>query len=231
MKHRGSYRFWGHGLWRTAPKPVRILSRRPRLALATLIAVAIYFLLPRDWHWITRALLGWDCGVVFYLALIYGNTVRSTILDIRQTAVVEDEGAVAVLALTVTAALASLAAIIVELGSAPHGRGFDPLQLTLALFTVSVSWAFIHTIFALHYAHEFYGDESRGRGLNFPGHASPNYWDFIYFSFVIGMTFQVSDVAVESRRIRQTVTAHGIVAFFFNVALLALAVNIAASAI
>lgn len=96
-----------------------------------------------------------------------------------------------------------------------------------------LSWAFIHTMFALHYAHEFYGENAgRGGGMAFPGgDERPDYWDFIYFSFVIGMTSQVSDVGVTSKQIRRTVAAHGVVSFVFNAALLALTVNIAASAI
>ena len=96
--------------------------------------------------------------------------------------------------------------------------------------TIVLSWAFIHTMFALHYAHEFY-DRTAG-GMAFPGDdREPDYWDFVYFSFVIGMTSQVSDVDVTSKEIRRTVTAHGVVAFVFNVALLALTINLAASAI
>jgi uncharacterized membrane protein len=89
-------------------------------------------------------------------------------------------------------------------------------------------------IFTLHYAHEYY-DPRNGKGsvppLTFPGDEQPDYWDFAYFSFVIGMTSQVSDVGVSCRPIRRTVLAHGVVSFVFNAALLALTVNIAASAI
>ena len=134
--------------------------------------------------------------------------------------------------LTVAAALASLAAIVAELGRS-GGRHRQPAHLVLATVTIVLSWAFIHTIFALHYAHEFY-DEDAGlaAGMAFPGgDEEPDYWDFVYFSFVIGMTSQVSDVGVTSKEIRRTVAAHGIVSFLFNAALLALTVNIAASAI
>jgi uncharacterized membrane protein len=88
-----------------------------------------------------------------------------------------------------------------------------------------------HTIFALHYAHEFYGEDAEQGGLTFPGGEEPDYWDFVYFSFVIGMTSQVSDVAICSKSIRRTATAHGVLSFIFNAALLALTVNIAASAL
>jgi len=97
---------------------------------------------------------------------------------------------------------------------------------------VVLSWAFTHTTFALHYAHEFHEQEAtRGAALIFPGNEEPDYWDFLYFSLVIGMTSQVSDVAIACKPIRRTVSAHGVISFFFNVALLALMVNMAASAI
>jgi uncharacterized membrane protein len=120
-----------------------------------------------------------------------------------------------------------------ELGSSlGHGPGRQPRQLILATVTILLSWTFTHTIFALHYAHEFYTEDGgRGGGLVFPGSDAPDYWDFVYFSFVIGMTSQVSDVAVSCQPIRRTVAAHGVLSFVFNAALLALTVNIAASAI
>ena len=91
---------------------------------------------------------------------------------------------------------------------------------------------FIHTMFALHYAHEFYAEKRyENGGLAFPGKAAPDYWDFLYFSLVIGMTSQVSDVGVTAKEIRRTVMAHGVVSFFFNATLVALVVNIAASAL
>ena len=124
----------------------------------------------------------------------------------------------------------ALAAIVAELSSS-GATGRRPAHIVLATLTILLSWAFIHAIFALHYAHEFY-DETDGGGLAFPGgDPAPDYWDFVYFSFVIGMTSQVSDVAVTSRPLRRLVGLHGVVSFIFNVTLLALMVNIAASAI
>ena len=114
------------------------------------------------------------------------------------------------------AALASLAAIIAELGVGQGGKRTGA-QLTLATVTIFLSWVFIHTIFALNYAHDYYGEHGAKRsGLKFPDDEDPDYWDFVYFSFVVGMTCQVSDVAVASQPIRRTVIAHGVVSFFFN---------------
>ena len=98
--------------------------------------------------------------------------------------------------------------------------------------TILLSWSFIQVMFAFHYAHEFYAEHRQpAGGLGFPGQEAPDYWDFLYFAFVIGMTFQVSDVTVRSKVMRKTVLAHGLLSFIFNVTLLALAINLAASAL
>jgi uncharacterized membrane protein len=108
----------------------------------------------------------------------------------------------------------------------------DPSDIALGLLTILMSWLFIHTILTFHYAHEYYAeDRNRQAGLDFPGDRAPDYWDFVYFSFVIGMTSQVSDVQVRSKAMRRTVTLHGLASFIFNVTLLALAASIAVSAI
>ena len=133
--------------------------------------------------------------------------------------------------LTATAALASIGAIFDQPTTAPAGHHF--LNLVFAVVTILLSWSLIQVIFAFHYAHEYYYAEHRGqvRGLGFSGDDAPNYWDFFYFAFVIGMTSQVSDVTVKSKALRKMVMAHGLLSFVFNLTLLALAVNLAASSI
>jgi uncharacterized membrane protein len=216
---------------RRLPYLVRIVRARPRLFVSLLAGLAVAALLPSEWRYVTRILVGWDAAVWLYLASIYHLIAKASVSHIRKHAAMDDEGRWAILVLTVVAALATLAAIIAELGTG-QGSGRQFGHLLLATLTILSSWAFIHFIFALHYAHEFYGEDGEKKsGLAFPGNEKPDYWDFVYFSFVIGMTSQVSDVAVTSRAIRHTVTAHGIVSFIFNAALLALTVNIAASAI
>jgi uncharacterized membrane protein len=218
---------------RRLPYVVRIIRARPRLSVSGAVGLVVAIALPAEWKLTTRLLVAWDVSIALYLALAYHLMAGAHIDRIRQRAAIEDEGQFGILILTVAAALATLGAIIVELASSPaHGSGRQPLQLTHATLTILLSWAFIHTIFALHYAHEFYSEtEGAGSGLAFPGGEEPDYWDFVYFSFVIGMTSQVSDVAVTCKPIRRTVAAHGIISFIFNVALLALTVNIAASVI
>jgi len=207
---------------------------RPRLVTSSVIGVLVAVglaALPGS-RLMGRVLVGWDVGVALYLILAFQTMAASDVRAIRRRAAEQDEGRATILVLTVAAALASLAVIIAELGSSAGSVGSrQPAHLVHAAITILLSWTLIHTIFALHYAHEYY-DETAGGGLVFPGQEQePDYWDFVYFSFVIGMTSQVSDVGVTSRLIRRTVAAHGVVSFFFNVALLALTINLAASAL
>jgi len=214
------------------PYLIRIVRARPRLFLAVLIGAFTAFLTPSAWNPATRILVGWSVGVWLYLLLVYYMMANSRSHHIGERAASQDEGQIAILGLTVTASLATIGAIIFEIGTLQSSeRQLE--HLLLAVVTILSSWFFIHTIFALHYAHEFYGERGGGKksGLKFPNADDPDYWDFVYFSFVIGMTAQVSDVAVTAKSIRKTVTAHSIVSFLFNVSLLALTINIAANVI
>jgi uncharacterized membrane protein len=176
----------------------------------------------------TRLLIGWDVGVAFYLWLTHTMMRRADVAHIRRRAALQDEGAAFILILSIIATFASLVAIVFEIGGSknlPHREAIAPALL--AFVTILVSWTFVHTIFSLNYAHEYYGvgrDKKIG-GLNFPGDEEPDYWDFLYFSLVIGMTSQVSDVGITSKTIRRMATAHGVLSFFFNVTVLALTVN------
>jgi uncharacterized membrane protein len=187
------------------------------------LAVTLLLLLATPWRIPTCILAGWDSGVVFYLVLIFWVMAHWSIDTIRQRACVEDEGAIALLVLTTASALASLAAVVSELGHAPGAY-----QVALGAMTILLSWALMHVIFALHYAHEFYGEgrDDRIGGLEFPGNEEPDYWDFLYYSLVVAMTAQVSDVQITSKTLRRLTTVHGVVSFFFNVIVLALTVNI-----
>jgi uncharacterized membrane protein len=213
------------------PRFVRIIRARPRLFISALIGLIVIALAPGGWWLPTRLLVGWDIGVALYLAAAFQLISTGDEKRMRRWAALEDEGRFGILILTVAAALASLGAIVALL-ERTHGNARDTLQLSLATVTILLSWAMIHTMFALHYAHEYYGERNgHAKGLIFPGDEPPDYWDFVYFSFVVGVAAQVADVSVASKTIRRTVAAHGIVSFLFNAALLALMVNIAASAI
>jgi len=215
-------------------RAVRVVKARPRLFIAAAVGLVTLALLfsAFDWRAATKLLVGWNIGIALYLTLALYLMWRSDVHRIRRRAAMQDESQITILVLTVAAAIASLAAIFSELSTTVNVPR-QPGQLILATVTIVLSWAFIHVMFAMHYAHEYYGD---GRdhiigGLSFPDDKEADYWDFMYFSFVIGMCAQVSDVTISSKSIRRTVLAHGIISFVFNAALLALTVNIAASAI
>jgi uncharacterized membrane protein len=212
------------------PLPIRVIRARMRLLVSALIGLGFIVMFPPDWSLSARLVLGWDAGIGCYLAGSVWPVLHFDVGRIRERAALEDEGNTLILVLTSAATLASFGAIVALLGG--EDQKSNGALLSLAAATIVLSWFFIHTIFAFHYAHEYYGERhAKKSGLSFEGTENPDYLDFIYFSFVIGMTFQVSDVATGSRSVRRTVLAHSIVAFFYNVALMALMVNIAASAI
>jgi uncharacterized membrane protein len=215
--------------FRKMSRPVRVIYGRPRTFVSVAIGIVAFFVLPTSLRAGTRALIGWDVFTAVYLLLVYTMMFRSGLAHIKRNAVLQDDGRFLILLMTALGAFASIAAIVLELGASHHSVP----ELALATVTIALSWAAVHTIFALHYAHEF-DRRAKPGGLQFPSGDSrenPDYWDFVYFSFVIGMTAQVSDVGITDKIIRRTATAHGIVSFIFNTALVALMVNIAASAI
>ena len=215
--------------FRNLPLPIRVVYGRPRTFFALAAGVIAFFLLPGTLRLPTRLVVGWDVFAALYLVLAYIMMLRCDTGHIRRSAVLEDDGRFLLLLLTALGAFASLAAIVFELGASKGSTS----GLILATVTIALSWTTVHTAFSLHYAHDFYRGSTPG-GLQFPSgdaHVEADYWDFVYFSFVIGMTAQVSDVGITDRVIRRTATVHGIISFVFNTALLALMVNIAASAI
>jgi uncharacterized membrane protein len=215
--------------FRKMPKPVRVVYARPRTFISIAIGIVAFLLLPGSLRLATRALIGWDTFIAFYLVLVYIMMMRCGLAHIRRNAVLQDDGRFLILLVTALGAFASIGAIVFELGGAPHGAA----ALSLATVTIALSWAAVHSSFALHYAHEYYRGAKPG-GLQFPSgdqHEHADYWDFVYFSFVIGMTAQVSDVGITDKTIRRTATVHGIISFVYNTALVALMVNIAASAL
>lgn len=198
------------------------------------LGLAVFLLLPQEWELSARLVLGWDAGALAYLGFALSTIMRFSLARAKSRAADQDEGATLILILTVIAVAVSLGAVVSVLGTAKNmGEARQPVFLLLGIGTTLISWILIHTMFALHYAHEYYGGEDvgRGGGMKFPSDPQPDYWDFIYFSFVIGVTFQVSDVEVTRKRVRRLVIAHGVVSFFFSATIIALIVNIGSNLI
>jgi uncharacterized membrane protein len=179
-----------------------------------------------------RPLSAWDAGGLCYLALAWTMMMAASKELIEKRANIQDESRWVILIILVSACLTSLAAIVGLLHESKAG-GATVAPVALGAATIVISWFLVHTIFALHYAHEFYGvgapPDRAAWGLSFPEETEPDYNDFLYFSFVVGMTCQVSDVQVTSQEMRRLCLFHGILSFFFNTGVLALSINIAAS--
>ncbi len=171
-------------------------------------------------------LVGADAFFLIYLLLtarIVGSTSAD---DLRRHAEEEDEGVALILLLAALTVLVSGTAIFLVLNADESGLG----ARLAALASLPLGWATIHTLAAFHYARLHYRDEEHGKGFAFPGKGDPDAWDFLYASFTIGMTAQVSDVEVTTRPLRRAVLVHGVASFFYNTGILALAVNAAVTA-
>ena len=210
------------------------LRVHPRLISSVLVAISLFLALPSSLAWSARIIPSLDLGGGLFLTLTWLMMVHATPERMRRRARLQDEGRVTILVLTVGAALFSIAAIGIELrGVKDQTSPIMALRLGLAIASIVVSWLVTHTMFALHYAHSYYGDGDGGAddqegGLSFPQSEHPDYWDFLYFAFVIGMTAQTSDVAIGSRAMRRLALAHSVLSFFFNTVILALSINIVA---
>lgn len=215
-----------------SPAVLRVLLARPRLVTSAILGSLTALLLPQALvqHDITRAIVGWNVGACLYLALAGHMMFSSTHERMKRRAQQEDEGRMLVLALVIVAALVSLGAIVAQLSVAKDLQGtLRYAHMALAMLTIMTSWAFTQTMFALHYAHDYYVDDgsNRSHGLEFPGGHAPDYGDFLYFACVIGTSGQTADVSFTSRSMRRIGLMHCVLAFFFNTTVLALMINIA----
>jgi uncharacterized membrane protein len=212
------------------------LDARVRLMGSMGVAALASAILPSWLHLSARILCLWDVGIICFLALTWLVMVKATPRTMRQNAQRQDEGHWTILSLVAASACISLLAIGFMLN---HGKGAPPpiliLYVAIAVFTILGAWLLVHTIFALHYAHGYYRNgnspDNIAGGLEFPNDEQPDYWDFLYFSFVIGMTSQVSDVEISSRSLRRLALFHGVLSFFFNTTILAMSINIIAGLI
>jgi uncharacterized membrane protein len=196
-----------------------------------LVGAGAGLLAPASMRFTARALLGWDIALWTYLVTIWFHMAFASENDVRTHARREDQNAVTVLTVICAATIASILAIVLELGSA-KGLNLESkvLHSLLTGLTLFGAWFLIPTIFTLHYARIYYGSDPKAPALAFPDSAlQPDYWDFLYFSFTIAVASQTADISLHGRSARRGVLAQSILSFYFNVAVLGLCVNIAAS--
>ncbi|MEO9189338.1 MAG: DUF1345 domain-containing protein [Acetobacteraceae bacterium] len=217
---------------RHAPWIWRVSIARPHLWTGVICGVLAWVFLGHALPTRTHAVLAWDIGVLVYLggAIFVFATERRSRMAID--AARQQEGEWTIFSLTIAAVVFSLVATLGEFAAIKDVHGPNrSLHIALVVVTLLASWLMVHTTFAFRYAHEFYtrtgGDEFDG-GLQFPGKDDPDYLDFTYFALVLGMTFQVSDVQITSRKFRRLATVHGLLSFLFNTIIFALSVNLAA---
>jgi uncharacterized membrane protein len=214
--------------------PGRVIGGHPRSMIATLAAIICYPLLPHALRTASRAIIAWDVGCLVFLILIALLFLREPPSHMPANAEAQQEGEWIVFWISLAGAVASFAALALEFsGSKDDPASVRNLRLAVVAATLILSWLTTHALFAMRYAHEFYETKRDGsglaKGLEFPSEPEPDYWDFLYFSLVLGMTFQVSDVQITSRKLRRLATVHGLIGFLFNTVIIALTVNIAAS--
>ena len=211
------------------------IAVRPRFYGAAIAGALALVLLPQSWPGMVRAAAAFDIGGLTYLFFAFRLIITCGANRIKARAARRDDSRAVILTLILLAIVASFAAIagLVVEAKLPTTEPPEKLLLAgLAVATLMIAWTVMQVAFALHYAHDYYRPDpgsDAGYGLAFPGCEEPDYWDFLYFATSIGATSQTSDTSVKSRSLRRLVTLHSAVAFFFNTAVLALTVNIAAS--
>ena len=214
--------------------PLDVRRARNRLVLSVAMGILTYGVLgaalaqPR---WAMRAVAGWDAAAVLLLILAWAIIRQSDISETRRRAALEDPGRNLVSVIVVgTSALSLFASAFVMRRARELAPGQEAVLIILCLAAVVASWCLTHTAYTLRYAHLYYrDDDGEGEGgLTFPGDKAPDYLDFAYFSFTVGMCFQVSDVTITGKPLRGAVLTHAVLSFAYNTAILALALNLVA---
>lgn len=217
----------------TSFRLIRILRARPWFTLCYAAGLALWLATMPMGQPVVRAVVAWDAASTAYLAatlLIFFLTLGR---DISEDAKSHQEGEWTVFTLTLIGAAMSFASLFLFSHAANAKTHLTSAYLAFVVVTLALSWTVTHLTFAYRYAHEYYaydlGGDTVDGGIEFPKDDRPDYLDFVYFSFVLGMTFQVSDCNITSKKLRRLATLQGLIGFLFNTVILAFSVNIAAS--
>ncbi|MBL7764072.1 MAG: DUF1345 domain-containing protein [Chitinophagaceae bacterium] len=211
------------------------LSPYTKMAICLVVGIAAYFIFPlKNADNLSRIMLAWDVFCICLLSLYWFIFYTTKPSQIRELAPKEDPSRVIIFFITLIATTASMLAVILLLTANKQSADLELTRLIVSIAGSIFSWSLVHTAFAVRYAHLYYDDDRENKsthagGLDFPKENKPDFIDFAYFSFVLGMTFQVSDVEITSRRIRRLALWHGLISFAYNVVIIALTINIIAS--
>ncbi len=227
-----------HPAWLTIAAMYTHISETtgPQRLLIGLVVGLVVAALPLPLDWPFRGLLGWSTGVAVYLALAWWLCERFDAHKTRLRAQVQDEPSMVLFLLMLLVTGACVTAIVLMMQqSKDFSDAARTLNLVVSVVALVASWLFIHTLFAFRYGHRYYQQarkhQPEGPGLQFPGGLEPDYFDFLYYAYVVGMTSQVSDVQVTSREMRRLTLLHGVLSFAFNMLILALSINLVAGSL
>ena len=190
-----------------------------------------YVIIPSNLEPLVRLMIGWDTFSIFMVAFGWITFFKTNAKQIRAQAKVQDENRVVIFIIILIATLAGMTAVILLIITKTENKEVSEFKIPIAVAGMLLSWLLIHTTFTLRYAHIFYGNheekpDTHAGGLEFPKEDKPDYLDFAYFSFNVGMTFQVSDVVVTSKRLRKLVLLHSLISFIFATIMIALTINL-----
>ncbi len=211
----------------------RSVQNRPHFFIALIFGVVVASLLAwlTSWKWSTILLASWNGSISLYLLHVWKLMRSADHSQMQQQAKKQDESKWVIMLIVLLAITMSLVAILVHLSQLPSGHYEKLGHVALALLTIISAWLFMHTVFALHYAHDFYMALSRNEengGLDFPGTEHPTYPDFLYFSYIIGTSAQTADVSITNKHMRLLNLFHAVLSFGFNTTILAICINVAA---
>ncbi|PRN30447.1 DUF1345 domain-containing protein [Acinetobacter baumannii] len=211
----------------------RSVQNRPHFFIALIFGVVVASLLAwlTSWKWSTILLASWNGSISLYLLHVWKLMRSADHSQMQQQAKKQDESKWVIMLIVLLAITMSLVAILVQLSQLPSGHYEKLGHVALALLTIISAWLFMHTVFALHYAHDFYMALSRNEengGLDFPVTEHPTYPDFLYFSYIMGTSAQTADVSITNKHMRLLNLFHAVLSFGFNTTILAICINVAA---
>ena len=202
-----------------------------RIGLSFVFALLIFLLVKNTALGILFTIVITWCAFAFsYIITSWLVMFSRSVVEIKKMAQKDDGSGIFVIVFTIIAAFAAMVTVLMLVIASKNEDKNEILKVTICFSSVILSWFLVHTIFTFHYAHLFYDTDKANKanlkkGLAFPCEENPDYLDFAYFSFIVGMTFQVSDVEVTTKKMRRLVLLHGLLAFILNTFVVALAIN------
>lgn len=200
-----------------------------RILVSLVFGVATWFVVTGyNINTLIKVMFAWFVFSVVYLVLNWIVLFKRPVAQIKKLATMDDGSVVFVYVMIIVSSIGSMFAVLAMMMSKSYNTTHQVFEIPASIGCMLLSWVTVHTVFTFHYAHSYYGEGKTNKGLEFPGDEEPDYLDFAYFAFVIGCTFQVSDVEVASKKIRRIVFLHGVLSFALNTFVVALTINFVA---